>query len=293
MAKQNKSQSTRPDPREALEKMERPQVRWKVIAQIGVAFAVVWVLAGASVPYIGYWGVGVAAVLTAVALGFGIYIWRLTRKSARIVDILKTATDEKGRKAALERLESGDPKDALNALARAQLVAQDDPNQAVAILEAVDLKKAPAVVQDDVRANLGLLYLMQNKTREARALADELRLDRQPQAKAKAMYAAVMAESFARTGKEDEAKKLLETYSPGDPEYGEVAPLLLRAQVYAYTATKNRGLARKAMESLAAIDPNMLAPFVRKGTNPELFKMAKQLLEASGSLRPKMRMKYR
>ena len=74
---------------EALEGLERPKMNWKVVAQIAVGFGVLWLVAGMLMPYIGYWGIGIAAVLTVLAAGFGLYIWRMMRKSAAIVDILK------------------------------------------------------------------------------------------------------------------------------------------------------------------------------------------------------------
>ena len=43
----------------------------------------------------------------------------------------------------------------MTTIAQAQLVSQEDPGEAVRILEGIDIKKAPAMVQDDVRANLG------------------------------------------------------------------------------------------------------------------------------------------
>ena len=280
------------DPNQAIDQLERPHIKGKVIAQIGGGFAILWLTAILSYGYIGYWGIGVVGVLTLVAAGFGVYIWRMMRRSQRVVDILKTATDEAGRKAAIERL-GADPGDAINALARSQLMARDDPHGAIATLEAIDLKKAPAVVQDDVRANLGMLYLMLNRVAEARRLADDVRLDRQPNAKSKAMYAAVVAEAFARSNKHDEAKKLLETYSADDPEYGDVRALLLRAQVYTFMATKNRGLARKAMEQLAAMDVNALGAFLSKGgTSVDLQKMAREVLQASGAI-PKQKIKMK
>jgi tetratricopeptide (TPR) repeat protein len=230
-----------------------------------------------------------------VALGFLIWVWRLTRKSADIAAILKGATDKESRLAALEQLRARQTpggKDALNAIAQAQLVAQENPGEAIAILEAIDLNKAPAMVQDDVRANLAMFYLMQGRARDARELADEIRLDRQPQARAKAMYAAVVAESFARTGNADEARKLIETYDPSDKEFGQVSGMLLRAQVYTFTATKKRGRAREAMEQLLEVDPNMVAAFVQKGQRPELTRLAKQVLAGAGALpKPKMRMR--
>jgi len=290
MAKPKKSVPPPPDPASAAAKIEEPKIKWSTIGLIAAAVLVLWVTSFMMVPTIGYWGVGVVGVLTLVAAGFGFYVWRLARRSRAIVDILKSATDAPSRKAALEKLSAGDEKDALNALARAQLVAQEKPTEAIEILEKVDLKKAPVMVQDDVRANLAFLYLMTGRMRDARGLADDIRLDRSPHAKSKAMYAAVIAESFSRTGKHDEARKLLETYKDDDPEYGEMSALLLRAQVYTYFATKNRGLARKAMEKLVGRDANMLASFMQKGAPIELQKMAREVLTGSG-LGPKVKMK--
>ena len=294
-SKKKRSASKKPDAGEALAKMERPGIKWKTVGLIGFGFVIVWGLVIGLIPWIGYVGVIGAGVLTAVAVGFGVYLWRLTRKSQGIVDILKTATDAEGRKDALERLEAkGKKGDAMNALARAQLLAQEKPGEAIRILEELDLKKTPALVQNDVRANLALLYLMNNRARDARALADDIRLDQQGQPKGKALYAAVVAESFARTGKAEDAKVLLETYDAADPEYGEVGAMLYRAQVYTFMATKNRGLAKKAMENLASIDPNMVAAFVLKGGNPQLAKMAKQVIQTSGAMpKQKMRMMRR
>lgn len=282
------------DPNKAFEQIEQPKFNWRTIGVIAAAFVVLWITAFMIQSYVDSpWGwvpVGVVGAVTIAAIGFGIYVWRLTQRSRGIVDILSQARDEEGRKRALEQLEQGDSKDALNALARAQLVAREDPQEAMSILEGIDVKKAPAVVQDDVRANLAFLYLMNGRAKDARTLVDELRLDRQPNAKAKAMYAAVASEAFARTGRPDEAKKLLETYSADDPEYGEVRSMLLRAQVYTFLATKNRGLAEGAMRKLAKDDPNMLAPFLAKGVRPELSELAKKALRASG-MAPKTKMK--
>ena len=296
MAKPKKQITAAPkDVSEALDQIEQPKMNWKVLGLIGLALAVLWVIAGILQPNIGYVGFIVAGVLTLVALGFLIWVWRLTRKSADIAAILKGATDKESRLAALEQLRARQTpggKDALNAIAQAQLVAQENPSEAIQILEAIDLKKAPAMVQDDVRANLAMFYLMQGRARDARELADEIRLDRQPQARAKAMYAAVVAEAFARTGKPEEARKLLETYDADDKEFGQVSGMLLRAQVYTYTATKKRGRAKEAMERLLEVDPNMVAAFVQKGQRPEIARLAKQVLAGAGAL-PKQKMRVR
>ncbi len=287
-----------PKPKSAAQgvaELERPAIKWRTIGLIAGGFVVLWITAfmiqgySQGSPY-GWIPVGVVGALTIAAIVFGVYVWRLTQKSRGIVDILAQATDEAGRKRAIEQLEAGSANDAMTALARAQLVSRDSPAAAIEILEGIEIAKAPAVVQDDVRANLGFLYLMSGRTKEARTLADALRLDRQPNAKAKAMYAAVSAEAFARTGTPEEAKKLLETYDANDPEFGDVKGMLLRAQVYTYLALKKRGKAGEAMGELAKVDPNMLAPWIGKKTRPEIKKMAEQALRSLG-VAPKMQMK--
>jgi hypothetical protein len=278
------------DPAEALAQIETPKIKWSLIAQIGGGLAVLWVTAFMAVPWISYVGVAVVAAITLAAIGFGIYVWRLTARQRSILEIMKSATDDAGRKKALEELGQGGASDAMKAVARAQLLAASDPAEAQKVLEGIDIKKAPMVVQDEVRAQLALLYLRHNRTREARALADEMRLDRQPQPKAKAFYAAIMAESLSRTGSGDEAKKLLDTYSADDPAYSEVRALLLRAQVFTCFQLKKRGLAKKAMETLAEVEPGILAAFTLKGTPPEIIQLARQTLAQAG-FAPKMKVK--
>ena len=278
------------DPAEALAQIETPQIKWTVIAQIAGALAVLWVTAFMAVPWISYVGVAIVGAITLAAIGFGVYVWRLTARQRSILQIMKSATDEEGRKKALAELGEGSGSDAMKQLAKAQLLAATDPNESQKVLEGIDLKKAPMVVQDEVRAQLTLMYLRNSRVREARALADEIRLDRQPQPKSKAFYAAVMAEAFARTGKAEEAKKLLDTYSADDPAFVEVRAMLLRALVFTCFQLKKRGLAKKAMETLADVEPGMVAAFTLKGTPPEIIALARQTLAQSG-FAPKMKIK--
>lgn len=290
MANPKKRSLAPKDPAEALAQIETPQIKWTVIAQIAGGLAVLWVTAFMAVPWISYVGVGVVAAITLAAIGFGIYVYRLTQRQRSILQIMKSATDDAGRKKALEELGEGGKSDAMRAVAKAQLLAATDPAEAQRVLEEIDIKKAPMVVQDEVRAQLALLYLRHHKVREARALADEIRLDRQPQPKAKAFYASVMAESFARTGKAEEAKNLLDTYSADDPAFAEIRPMLLRAQVFTCFQLKKRGLAKKAMDTLADVEPGMVAAFTLKGTPPEIIQLARQTLAQAG-FAPKMKIK--
>jgi len=278
------------DPNEALAQIETPQIKWSVIAQIAGGLAVLWVTAFMAVPWISYVGVAIVAALTLAVIGFGIYVFRMTRRQNSILEIMKSATDAEGRKRAIEELGAAGDSDAMRALAKAQLLAAEDPAEAQRVLESIDIAKAPMMVQDEVRAQLSLIYLRNGRARDARTLADEMRLDRQPQPKAKAFYAAVMAEAFARTGKADEAKKLLDTYDVADPAYAEVRAMLLRAQVFTCFQLKKRGLAKRAMETLIEVEPGMVAAFTLKGTPPDIIQLARQTLGQAGYA-PKMKIK--
>ncbi len=293
MAKPKITSPKKVDLAEAAAQVELPGVKWKVVGAILAGFAILWFTALMMMPAVGYWGLGVVGALTLAAIGLGIYVLRITRKQREIIDIMKSASGEEGRKAALERLAADGGKDAMKAIAQAQLLAQDDPDKALAVLEAIDIAKAPSMVQDEIRAQRAMMYLFMNRPKDARPLVDDMKLERQAEPRAKAKYAALMAECFARTGKETEAKKLVDEFKADDSRWvSEVGPLLYRAQVYTYVQTKNRGLAKKALAALIAVEPNMVGPFVQKGVKPELQKLAfEALAEAGMAPRPQMKMR--
>ena len=121
MSNPKKRSLTPKDPAEALAQIETPQIKWTVIAQIAGGLAVLWVTAFMAVPWISYVGVGIVGAITLAAIGFGIYIWRLTTRQRSILQIMKSATDDEGRKKALAELGEGGNNDAMKALAKAQL----------------------------------------------------------------------------------------------------------------------------------------------------------------------------
>ncbi|HEY8429030.1 MAG TPA: hypothetical protein VIL20_11675, partial [Sandaracinaceae bacterium] len=91
------------DPSKAFENLERPTIKWRTIGIIVAAFVVLWITSLMIQSYSAgaWWGwvpVGIVGAVTIAAIGFGIYIWRLTTKSRGIVDILAEAKDEEGRK---------------------------------------------------------------------------------------------------------------------------------------------------------------------------------------------------
>lgn len=261
----------------ALSEIEQPKMNWKVIGQIALVFVVLWVLAGMAEPYIGIWGFVVVGIVTAIALGFAIYVWRLMRKSSGLMNILKGATDAEGRRDAIAQLDAkGD--DAMAQMAKAQLVAQEDPKEAMRILESIDLDKAPKVVQTDVRAQLGMMYLMKNRVKDARKLADDMEINPQAGEKQQAMYAAVMCEAFARSGETDRAERILKDYDPQNASYEDMRALLYRAHIYLAMKQKNKGRARTYMMHLARLDINQLGAFVQEGANPQMKKLAMEAI---------------
>jgi len=291
MAKPRKLPPPSASTADSLGQIQTPGIKWNIVAAIGAGVVVAWVTAFLLVPYVNYWAVVVVAALTVALLGFGGWAYNYTRKQSALLDILRGATDDEGRKNALAKLSQGNTKDAMNAVARAQLMAREDPKAAIEVLEAIDIDKAPSMSQDEVRAVLAQLYLVVGRVKDARPLVDRIKVEGAPVAKARAMYAAVSAETLARTGSAPEAKKILENYRGDNPEYADIAPMLYRAAVFTYIATKNRGLARSAMFALAQVEPNLLAPFVMKGSSLEMQNMAKEVLSDTGfQTKAKMKM---
>jgi hypothetical protein len=135
-----------------------------------------------------------------------------------------------------------------------------------------------------------MLYLRNNPVQKARELCNDIRLDRRPDAKTKTLYAALMAEAFARSGDPEEGRKLLETFGSEPGGEPEVQVMVLRAQVYTFTGLKKRGLAKRAMDGLLALEPNLLGTFLIKGASPEVSKLARQVLSESG-MGPKVKIK--
>ena len=97
MAKPKITPPKKLDIAEAASNVEVPRIKWKVIGAILGGFAILWFTALMMMPAIGYWGVGVMGVLTVVAIGLGIYVFRMTQKQREILDIMKGAQGEAGR----------------------------------------------------------------------------------------------------------------------------------------------------------------------------------------------------
>ncbi len=269
-------------------------MQWRNIGIIGAAVAVLWITAFAtnSKAFI----IVVAVITLVVAVGLA-WIYRWAKKQRDMMEMLQTASlSPEARKEALAKLKAapGADKDVMNAIARAQLQAQEDPDAAIVTLESIELKKVPAQMADDVRAFRAQLYLMKGRAKEARDLADEIKVTNSANPESRGMLAATVAEAWARTGKHVEALELLNTIKPEDPDFEKSKVPLLYARIYAQFAAGKRDAVRYDMGALAKQDINLLGRFVmpQLRVHPELQKIARAVLEKNPEVR-KMAQKQR
>lgn len=270
---------------------EKPPVDFKkAFIRVGLVLAVIWVVAIAltqwsRIPLI------VAGVLTLAAVGAGIWIVRYVNKSRQLGAILRGAADTaEGRQAALKKLETDFKKtDVQAAIARAQLEMQDDPKKALGTLESIDLAKQLGPVADQVRCTRASIHLQLGEIQEARLLVDKMELGKQEDVKTRAMFAAVAAEAWGRTGLGKKAVELLEVFNPEDPELGEMRIQMWRARAFSYAGAGDMKGAGRALRKLADLSPQLLGMFVgAKKVHPMLQQEAKQILMRSGAVPRKM-----
>lgn len=259
----------------------------KIYVRGGAVVAVVWVVALIVRHWIGYAVAGALTVAGAVAL---VWLNQYMKKTRRLGAILQGADTEEGRKAALARLDTDFKKgDTQAVLAKAQLLMQEDPRAALATLESVNLEKELAPVAGQVRAMRAMIHLTLGETQEARALADKLDLGKQQEPKMRVMFAAVAAESWARTGLGRKAVDTLELFNPEAPDMGDMRAQLWRSRAFAYAAVNDsKGIAR-AVKKLADINPHLLGMFVgQKRVHPLLEREAKAVVMRLGVVPRKM-----
>jgi hypothetical protein len=269
---------TRPDPSTA----KPPFDLKKAGIRVGLILAVPWVIAIIVHRTIGY---AIAGGLTLLVAGVAIWFVRYAKRSQALGDILRGAETEEGRKAALEKLETGFKKnDSQAVLAKAQLEMQDDPKKALATLETVRLDKVLGPIADQFRAMRAMIHLTIGETAQARALADELDLGKQQEAKQRAMFATVASEAWARTGQSKKAIETLELFNPEDPEFVEVRAQMWRARAFAYAALNDmKGVAR-SLKRLADMNTQLLGMFIgQKKVHPLLEREAKQIVMRLGA----------
>ena len=276
-------------PSEAAPAPPQPAIPKKTFIYVALILAALWAFAiwtGSLVVQI------IVGVLTAVILGFLIWAWRLVSKQKRLVGVLQGAQESpEARREALAKLEAAKDADSpQNLFARAQLVAQDDPKAALALLEKTALKSYPAAMQDDVATLETQLYLSMGRTQEARKIAETINLDNPQRKEVRTMSAVIVAEAFARTGKPKEAIALLDTLEPVKKDADAIDVQTRVVRVFAKFAMNQRPAARAELVALAEKDVNylgrILAPQFR--VHPELQKLARQVAEASGGVQRKV-----
>ena len=232
---------------------------------------------------------GLPATVTLVVAGLLLWALRYARKARGVHRILSQVDSAEDRQEALEKIDSSYKKqDHAAVFAKAQLLMQEDPKQALEVLERIDLSKVMAPVADEARAQRAMIHLLQGEVAQARPLADGIDLSRHQDAKTRAMMASVVAEAWARSGQAKKALETLDLYDPEEDEYEQLRPQLHRALCYAYAHSSNYKAMRRSLRKLLAEDVRLLGGFMMKRTHPMLQKEARKLVERSGQIKPRM-----
>ena len=260
-----------------------PRKTWLVM---GGAVAAAWAFAiytGSGVVQI------VVGVLTAVLAGVMLWALRTIRKHRSTVSLLQgAASSPEARREALEKLSSGkDANSPTNLFARAQLMAADEPQDALKLLNSIELRSYPPAMQDDVSLMQTQIYLRLGRTADARKCADVMNLDNPQRKEIRPLAASIVAEAWARAGKPKEALALLDTIELPKKDAEQIALQARVARIFARFAANQRGPARAELIALADEDPNQLGRFVlpQFRVHPELQKLARTVLEQHPSAR--------
>jgi hypothetical protein len=264
----------------------QPAIPKKTFLYIGLVFAALWAFAiytGSLVVQI------IVGVLTLIVAGLLLYALRMVKKQRALIGTLQGATQSpEARREALAKLEEGkDANEPTNIFARAQLMAQDDPKAAIALLDKQELKSFPAAMQDDVAILKTQLYLGTGRTQDARKVAETINLDNPSRKEVRSMAAVIVAEAFARTGKPKEALALVDSIDPPKKDSEQILVQARVVKVFAKFAMNQRPAARAELVSLADEDVNYLGRFLMPQfkVHPELQKLARQVLEANPAAR--------
>jgi hypothetical protein len=264
-----------------------------LLTRLGLILAGVWILFVSIAMFVSSpWNkivLGVPLVLTGGAVAILVWTLRQAKTARGVASILSGVETSEDRKAALEKLSTDFKKgDTAAVFARAQLEMQEDPKQALATLETIDLTKVMAPVADEARGQRAMIHLTQGEVGQARQLADNIDLSRHQDARTRAMLAAVKAEAMARSGDAKKSLEMLGLFDFEDATFEQIRPQLLRAQAYAAAHDSDLSTMRRALRKLVTIDARLLGGFMMKKTHPLLQKEAKKILEQSGQVPKKM-----
>ena len=280
----------------APEAPQAPQVGFpkKMLYWIGGITAVVWAFAISTGSMVFMIVIGVLTVLLAAVL---LRAFLFIRKQKSVVGLLQGAAQSpEKRKEALEKLEGGKDADSpTNLFARAQLMAGDDPHQALKVIEKIPLTKFPPAMQDDVALLKTQLYLGLGRTADARRNADTINLDNPERKAARPLAGSIVAEAWARTGKPKEALSLLDSIELPKKDADQIATQMQVARVFARFAANQRKHAETELVALSDKDVNLLGRFLdpRFRVHPELQKLARRVLERNPVARRKIQVQRR
>lgn len=256
---------------------EMPALKVKNLAIGAAVLVAIWAMVIASDSPI---ALGVTAALTVALAVAAAWVWRFIKRQQSLMKIAQKGTSgPEGREAALRELAAAGDKDVMNVVLRAQLEAQTDPDQALATLDKLDMKKVPALVLDQVRGLKAQLLLLNGRLDDAAALCAEVQPSKAPDVASRGMLAATVAETWARTGRTREAREMLATISPDDAAYAQSRVPLLFARVFANFAETRHVLVKKDLAAIARENVALLGRFVdpRFKTAPELARMAREV----------------
>ena len=260
-----------------------PRRTWVIL---GAVLIVLWALAlgsGSMVLEI------IVGVLTLVIAALVVWLLRMVRKQRSTVSLLQSgAASPEGRRDALAKLSEGkDANSPLNVFARAQLLAAEDPQAALKLLDTVELRSYQPAMQDDVSLIRTQLCLALGRTAEARKSADVMNLDNPQRKEIRPMAASMVAEAWARTGKPKEALALLDTIELPKKDREQIALQIRVARIFARFAANQRGPARAELTALADEDINQLGRFLQPQfrVHPELQKLARSVAESHPAAR--------
>ncbi len=258
--------------------------RKKNLIVIGFGFALLWAAAIASGSFI---FIGIASVLTTIALAIAFWAWKQVRSHKSLTSVLQKAGESpEARREAIAVLEADKKSgDLTNIIARAQLMASDDPAAALNLLEPIELKSVSAAMQDDFALLKSQLLLNFGRAKQARPLVDWVNVDNPQRKEIRPLMAAIVGETWARTGSAKEANELLDTVDASEAANSDAATLLMSARVFAHFGAGKKGLTRAALGELAAVDPNLLGRFIapKAQIHPGLQRLAREAFERKGS----------
>lgn len=271
----------------------------KLGVRLGIPVLVLWIgafILNGPIPKI------VVGVITVALAGLALWAVRFARRSRAVAEIVRDVDSPEARKQALSRLDTDFKKDDTAAIfAKAQLLMQEDPRQALATLETIKLEKVMAPVADEARIQRAMLHLILGETDEARQLADGVDLSRHKETKTRAMMAAIIGEAWARSGQAKRAVEILETFDPEDDAFAELRPQLLRSRAFAYAWASNTKQMKQTLRRLSQLNPQFLSGFITrkkvpggvspKGIHPLLEKEAFEMVMKSGMIPRRMEVK--